>query len=396
MARKRQRAALDESIPTVMVMQERPERRPTFILQRGEYDKPGAEVTPGVPAALDVSSETVDDRLEFARWLFHPEHPLTARVAVNRVWQQLFGAGLVRTPEDFGSQGEPPDHPELLDWLATELVRLDWDLKALRKTIVLSAVYRQQSGEPTESGKPKAESRKAAPDSDLRLSAFRSRLSVDPDNRLLARGPRVRLSARAVRDQALFVSGLLVERIGGPSVKPYQPEGLWKEIATTTEYDRSDGPDLYRRSLYTYWKRTVAPPTMAIFDAAGRETCVVRTMPTNTPLQALALMNDVTFVEAARVLAGRVLHESRANPATAIDRAFLLATARQPTAEERSILAATWQHHRKTFQGDAAAASALIAIGESPRDPAVDPCDLAAMTMVTSLILNLDEVITKE
>jgi hypothetical protein len=389
---QRRRVALDESIPTVMVMQERPERRPTFVLQRGEYDKPGAEVAPGVPAALDMAGEPIDDRLALARWLFHQDHPLTARVAVNRIWQQHFGAGLVRTPEDFGSQGEPPVHPELLDWLATELVRLDWDMKALRKTIVTSATYMQQSE--VSSQRSEVSQNGSSPDDPQRSTLNPQRF--DPDNRLLSRGPRVRLSARAVRDQALFVSGLLVERVGGPSVKPYQPEGLWKEIATTTEYDRSDGSDLYRRSLYTYWKRTVAPPTMAIFDAAGRETCEVRTTPTNTPLQALALMNDVTFVEAARVFAERVLREAGGNPEAALRRAFLQATAREPSAAEHSILMAAWRHHRKAFRADSDAASDLISAGEFPRDPSIDPADLAAMTMVASLILNLDEVITKE
>ncbi|MBM80519.1 MAG: hypothetical protein CMJ78_07990, partial [Planctomycetaceae bacterium] len=252
------RGAYYASIPTVMVMQEMKTPRDTFVLKRGEYDKPGEKVKPGVPSSLPkMTSNLPNNRLGFARWLVDGSNPLTARVAVNRYWQMYFGQGLVRTAEDFGSQGERPTHPELLDWLARQFVESRWDIKAMQKLIVMSGTYRQSS----------------------RLS--RSLYERDPDNRLLARGPRVRLSAEMIRDQALVASGLYYKRIGGPSVRPYQPAGLWKEIATVADYNQSHGRDLYRRSLYTYWKRTVSPPSMMTFDASSRETCVVRPTRTN-------------------------------------------------------------------------------------------------------------------
>src|SRR5207253_1771585 len=231
----------------------------------------------GIPASLPrLPADVPNNRLGFARWLVDPSNPLTARVAVNRYWQMYFGTGLVKTIDDFGSQGEWPTHPELLDWLATEFVRTGWNVKAMQKLIVMSATYRQAS--------------KVTP----------LLLSRDPENRLLARGPRLRLSAEMIRDQALAISGLLVERLGGPSVKPYQPKGLWKELGDV-DYTPDHGENLYRRSLYTFWKRTVAPPSMMTFDAAARETCSVRETRTNTPLQALTLMNEITYVEAGRV-----------------------------------------------------------------------------------------------
>jgi hypothetical protein len=369
---RRQRERCEESLPTVMVMQDLAERRPTYLLQRGEYDHPGEEVTPGVPSAIDHVNKPIKDRLAFARWLVDPRNPLTARVAANRMWQQLFGTGLVKTTEDFGSQGELPSHPELLDWLATELIRLDWDVKQFFKLIVMSSTYRQSS-------------------------EFRPELlERDPGNRWLARSPRFRLSARMIRDQALFVSGLLHEQLKGPSVKPYQPEGLWKEIATTTNYEQSTGTDLYRRSLYTYWKRTVAPPNMAIFDAAGREMCVVRSARTNTPLQALDLMNDVTYLEAARALAEGCFREAEPDVDSRIAHAFLLATAREPDSEELSILRKSYQKHLDDYQQDPGAAKQLISQGASQPNPKLDKAELAAMTVVTATILNLDEVITRE
>ncbi len=250
-----------------------------------------------------------NNRLGFARWLVDPSNPLTARVAVNRFWQMYFGAGLVKTVEDFGSQGEWPSHPELLDWLATEFVRTGWDIKAMQKLIVTSATYRQSS--------------KTTPEL----------LQKDPENRLLARAPRLRLPAGAIRDQALAVSGLLVEQLGGPSVKPYQPAGLWKELSGQ-DYVQDKGDKLYRRSLYTFWKRSSPPPSLMNFDAAGREACVVRETRTNTPLQALDLMNDVTYLEASRKLAERVMKERRTSAEERIALAFRLATARPPTPRE--------------------------------------------------------------
>ncbi len=365
------RAELVESFPTTMVMQERSEPRTTHVLIRGEYDKPGEIVEPGVPKSLPpIPAGAPMNRLGLARWIVDPSHPLTARVVVNRIWQMYFGRGLVKTVEDFGSQGDRPTHPKLLDWLATELVRSGWNLKSLHRTIVTSATYRQTS--------------RVTPE----------RVDRDPGNELLGRGPRFRLSAPMIRDQALAVSGLLVERAGGPSVKPYQPPGLWKEVSGYA-YVSDTGEGLYRRSLYTFWKRTVAPPTMTTFDASGREACAVRETRTNTPLQALALMNDVTFVEAARVLAERTLKQAE-TPAERLRFAFRLATARLPNDTELAVLGAGLEAHLDSYRSDPAAADSFTSIGDSPRDGAVDVPELAAYTAVCSLILNLDEVVTKE
>ncbi|HEV2038221.1 MAG TPA: DUF1553 domain-containing protein, partial [Candidatus Eremiobacteraceae bacterium] len=360
------------SMPTTMVMEEMPKPRDTFVLQRGVYDKRGERVTPGVPAALGAPSSTANHRLGFARWLVQPANPLTARVAVNRSWQMHFGTGLVKTVDDFGTQGEWPSHPELLDWLATEFVRTGWDMKALERLIVTSATYRQAS--------------KMTP----------LQLQKDPENRLLARGPRQRLSAEMIRDQALAASGLLVEHLGGPSVKPYQPAGLWKELTGTEDYVPDKGSSLYRRSLYTFWKRTVAPPTMLTFDAAGRETCVVRESRTNTPLQALTLLNEVTFVEAARVLAQRVMRESGTKPEERITRAFRLATGRMPSASESAVLLKGYERHLAEFRADRALAVKLVHVGESPGDQRLDAAEWAALTTMVGLMMNLDETITKE
>jgi hypothetical protein len=367
---RRQREKLIESIPTTMVMEEMPKRRDTYVLQRGVYDKRGERVTPGIPTALGAN--TVHDRLGFARWLVGPANPLTARVAVNRFWQMYFGTGLVKTVDDFGTQGEWPSHPELLDWLAPEFVRLGWDTKALLRLIVTSATYRQSS--------------KTTP----------ALLQRDPENRLLARGCRQRLSAEMIRDQALAASGLLVEHLGGPSAKPYQPAGLWKELTGTEEYVPDHGPSLYRRSLYTFWKRTVAPPTMLTFDAAGRETCIVRQSVTNTPLQALTLLNEITFVEAARVLAQRVMRESPGPPTARLARAFRLVTGRLPSAAESEVLQEGYQRHLAEFRADPARAAKLVHIGEAPGDQRLDVAEWAALTTMAGLMLNLDETITKE
>jgi hypothetical protein len=366
----RRKTAFEESLPTVMVMEDLPEPRQSHVLIRGEYNRPGKAVGPGVPGALHaLPAGTSPSRLALARWLVDPANPLTARVVVNRWWQMYFGSGLVRTVEDFGVQGERPSHPELLDWLAVELVRSGWDVKRLQKTLVTSATYRQSS----------------------RITP--ALLERDPDNRLLARGPRFRLPAEVVRDQALAASGLLVEKVGGPSVKPYQPDGLWKEIAADTLYERAKGPALYRRSLYTYWKRTVAPPTMSTFDAPGRESCTVRETRTNTPLQALALMNDVTYIEAARVLAERMLKQGGED---GLGWGFRRVTSRRPSSAEEEILQRALRSNLADFRRNPEAARRLIAAGDSKPDPALDPAELAAMTTVASLILNLDEAVTKE
>ncbi|MSU65508.1 MAG: DUF1553 domain-containing protein [Opitutus sp.] len=368
---REQRAKLAENLPTVMVMEEMAQPRDSFILKRGEYDKPGDRVTPGVPASLPPwPAGEPRNRLGFARWLVSGNHPLTARVAVNQQWQMLFGVGLVKTTEDFGSQGEPPSHQDLLDWLATEFMRTGWDVKASLKTMVMSAAYRQSS--------------RVTP----------ALLARDPENRLLARGPRVRLEAGMIRDQALAASGLLVGEIGGPSVKPYQPKGLWKELSGT-DYMPDTGDKLWRRSLYTYWKRTSPPPTMTTFDAAGREACSVRQVRTSTPLQALALLNDVTFVEASRILAQRVMREAGTPPEARLRLAFRLVLARAPGEAELKVLRKDLDSQLAHFQAEPAAALELVSAGEAPRDAEFPVGELAAYTTVTGLILNLDEAITK-
>jgi hypothetical protein len=378
---RRQRAALIESFPTVMVMEEMPVPRDTFVLIRGQYDKHGEKVPPGLPAILaplalggrGVGGEgPSNNRLGLARFLVDRSNPLTARVTVNRWWQTYFGTGLAKTVDDFGAQGEWPSHPDLLDWLATEFVSSGWDVKAMQRLLVTSATYRQSS------------------------KVTSALLAADPDNRLLARGPRFRLPAEAVRDQALAASGLLVERLGGPSVKPYQPPGLWKELTGSEEYVPDHGEKLYRRSLYTFWKRTVAPPALMTFDAAARETCVVRQSRTNTPLQALNLMNDVTFVEASRVLAQRAMKEAGPTPEQRITLAFRLATARQPQPMELGVLLDGYREHLADYRKDQKAAQKLVSIGEAPRDEKLDVAELAAYTAVAGVILNLDEVVTKE
>ena len=369
---QRERYEFYESIPTVMVMKEMETPRQAHVLKRGAYDAPGEKVEPGVPAALgQMPDQFPSNRIGLARWLVHPSNPLTARVTVNRYWQMVFGVGLVKTVENFGSQGDRPANQELLDWLAMEFIERGWDVKHIMKTVVMSATYCQSS--------------KVTPEL----------LEQDPENRLLARGSRLRLAPEMIRDQALAVSGLLVAKIGGPSVKPYQPRGLWKEV-TYAGYIRDSGDKLYRRSLYTFWKRTVAPPSMVNFDSTDRETCAVREVRTNTPLQALNLMNDVTYVEASRKLAERMMKEGGKTYRERIAYGFELATSRLPRRQEGEVLLGVYQQFLDSYQGDAKAADALLSEGESPRDESLDPVELASYTSVASLILNLDEVITKE
>ena len=379
-----------------MVMQEMPTPRKTFVLKRGEYDKPGERVFPGIPESLAAGlKHQPKNRLEFARWVASRDNPLTARVAVNRFWQMLFGIGLVKTTEDFGSQGEQPSHPQLLDWLAVDFMDHGWNVKRLLKTIVMSATYRQSSV--GQAFQPDRTDRNASARGEQPGQAGKPDLRMrDPENRLLSHGPRFRMSAERIRDQALFVAGLLTERVGGPSVLPYQPRGLWKEIATDTKYDQSHGANLYRRSLYTYWKRTVSPPVMAAFDAPTREFCTVRRPRTNTPLQALALLNEVSFVEAARVFAQRMMTEGGKTSAERITYGFRLATSRKPSAVELRILTSGFQAHLAKYRNDRKAALELISTGESPRDKRLDPAEHAAFTAIGSVILNLDEVVTKE
>jgi hypothetical protein len=352
--------------------------RDTFVLGRGQYDNPKEKVTPGVPSFLPpMAPHSPANRLGLAEWIVDPRNPLTARVAVNRYWQDYFGIGLVKTSEDFGSQGEPPSNPELLDWLATEFIRTRWDVKAMQRLIVTSATYRQSS-----KGTPEMEER-------------------DPENRMLARGPRVRLPAEEVRDNALAISGLLNDKIGGPSVYPYQPKGIWEEMAfgegfSGQTYKQSTGPDLYRRSMYTVWKRTVPPPALTTFDAPDREKCTARRILTNTPLQALVLMNDPTYVEAARVLAERMMKEGGKSPADRVDFAFRLATARRPSEREKAVLVTTFLEQLSDFRRQQADAAKLLSVGDSKYDPHLNKPELAAWTTVASMILNLDETITKE
>ena len=370
---KRERETLAREVATVMIMAEMDPPRETFILDRGAYDKPGEKVLPGVLSVLPPLPESApNDRLALARWLVDPANPLTARVTVNRLWQMLFGSGLVRTPENLGTQGERPTHPDLLDWLAVEFVESGWDVKSLLKTIVTSATYRQASKGP--------------------MAAVRK----DPENRLLSRGSRFRLPAEALRDQALLLAGLLRERLGGPSVKTYQPEGLWYDIAAGGGYDRGTGDDLYRRSLYTYWRRTIGPPSMLNFDSATRETCAVRTERTNTPLQALNLMNDVTFVEAARKFGERIYFDGGATLEERLAHGFEMATSRLPEPRESEILRSAFERQLVGFEVDPNAANALLAQGETPVREGVNPTELAAYAMTAALILNLDETVTKQ
>ena len=369
--------ALRRSLPTAMVMEEMPQPRPAFVLNRGNYDAHGEPVSAGVPEFVAPwPKEAPANRLGLAQWFTHPQHPLTARVVVNRFWAQLFGVGLVKTLEDFGSQGEWPSHPELLDWLAREFVDGGWDVKALFKQIVLSATYRQSSA----------------------VSA--GLVAKDPENRLLARGPRVRLPAEVIRDQALAISGLLAPQIGGPSVFPYQPEKLYEGIVVAanypgTKWDQSHGDSLYRRSLYTFWKRTVTHPSMLTFDAPDREFCTVRRSRTNTPLQALLLWNEPGYLEAARVLGSRMLKDGGPTDAAKVAFGFRLATGRPPTKTETQTLLITLEALRTDFAAHPEDAQAFLKVGESPLETPGSTTDLAAAMGVANLLLNLDETITK-
>ncbi len=371
---------LDAEIPTVMVMREMTAPRMTYRLDRGQYDSPKEEVRPDIPAALPgLEAASNPNRLDLARWLTRSDNPLTARVAVNRLWQLLFGAGIVVTSEDLGLQGSWPSHPELLDWLAVEFVRSGWDVKHMVRLMVTSSTYRQHSG------------------------ATPGKLRADPENALLSRGPRFRLQAEFIRDLALSTSGLLDPRIGGPSVKLYQPGGLWKELAhqkdnskfTEQVFYQSQGRDLYRRGMYAFWKRSVPPPNLTTLDAPNREICTVRRERTNTPLQALVMLNDPTFVEAARFLAQRALLEAPSNDEERIRFMFELATSRQPSEKEVALLAGEVARQAKLFEADPSAAEALLGVGDAPRNEALDAVEHAAWTNLASLILNLDETITK-
>jgi len=358
----------------VMIMRDLAEPRPTFILNRGMYDAPTEQVWPGTLAALPpLPADAPKNRLGLAQWLTSPEHPLLARVTVNRFWQQYFGRGIVVTPDDFGSQGELPTHPELLDWLAVTFRESGWDVKAFQRLIVTSATYRQSSV--------------AGPELQER----------DPANELLARGPSYRMSAEMIRDNALAVSGLLVQTVGGPSVHPYQPEGLWEELATRNEttYKQDTGDKLYRRGMYTVWKRSTPPPSMISFDAAERSFCTVTRQKTSTPLQALVLMNDPQYVEAARMLAERMMKEGGSTPEEQIVFAFRLLTSRRPEPAEQVMLADLLEAERATFSAAPADARDLLAIGEHPRDVNLPAPEVAARTLLASTLMNYDEAFMK-
>lgn len=367
-------AKLEKEIVAVPVMEDLPPtvQRVTHIQLRGSYLDPGDVVAPNVPAAFNgFSADWPRNRMGLAKWLVSPDNPLTARVFVNRIWGQLFGIGIVETSEDFGTQGELPENQELLDWLAVDFMENGWSMKALCRTIVTSATYRQSS------------------------DATPGLLAQDPYNRLLARGPRFRLSAEVVRDQALCVAGLLSERMHGPSVMPYQPPGVWQVVYNGADWATSPGEDRYRRGLYTFWRRTSPYPSMELFDAPSREVCAVRRIRTNTPLQALVTLNDPVYVEAAQALARRITSGTGATTEARIEFAFQTVLGRAPEAAESQRLGALYQgekSHYDLHREDA------IAMASDPLDPVpegADPAELAAWTVVSNVLLNLDEVLTK-
>lgn len=360
----------------VMVMQELPKPRPTFLLTRGNYDAPAARVVPGTPASiLPFSKELPQNRLGLAKWLFDDRNPLTARVAVNHLWQIAFGAGLVKTAGDFGNQGEFPSHPQLLDWLAVSYRDSGWNTKAMLKQMVMSATYQQSS---------------------VTTPELRAK---DPDNRLLARGSSYRLPFEMIRDGALAASGLLVHKVGGPSVKSYQPAGLWEEKSagrgSLAKYVQDTGESLYRRSLYSFWKRSSPPPAMVTFDAADRDVCTVNRESTDTPLQALGLMNDPQFMEAARLLAERMVKEGGSSPDDRIRYAFRVVTSRSPSEKELKLLKSLYDQERAHYEAGSGSAAKLLQVGEWRRDEALPERDVAAYTVVANTLLNLDEFVTK-
>jgi hypothetical protein len=379
-ALKKELAEVDKGAPSTMVMQELPKPRQTFVLTRGEYDKKGEKVSAAAPGFLPplpkLKTERPYNRLDLARWLMSPEHPLAARVTVNRFWQQFFGIGLVKTSEDFGSQGAAPTHPELLDWLATEFTAKGWDTKTFYKLLLTSTTYRQSSA--------------VTPD----------RLKADPENRFYARGPRFRLDAEAIRDNALAVSGLLINKLGGVGVKPYQPSGIWKAVgysgSNTVKFQQGKGGEqLYRRSLYTFWKRTAPPPMMNNFDAPSREAFCMRRERTNTPLQALQLMNDIQFVEAARHLGVRMMTEGGQTSAAQLAWGFRLVLARKPNKKEQATMERVLGQLQFRFKKEPANAKAILEVGDSPVNAKLDASEQAAFTMLASMLLNLDETLTK-
>jgi hypothetical protein len=377
-ANGRAKAELDKQIPLTFIFTDQPKMRDSFVMQRGAYDSPGEKVERGTPAFLPplaVAEGKVPDRLDLAKWLVSADHPLTPRVAANRLWQQLFGVGLVKTSEDFGLQGEPPAHPELLDWLAAEYRESGWDTRRMVRLLVTSRAFRRASDVKPE------------------------QLAADPENRLLARGPRCRLDAEQIRDNALAVSGLLVRTLGGKGVKPYQPPNIWEPVgfggSNTRFYKQDSGEALYRRTLYTFFKRTAPHPALVNFDAPNREQFCGRRERSNTPLQALQLMNDIQHVEAARALATRTLAEAPADDAARIEWLSKTVLARVPTADEAAILAEVVAGNRARYEADPEAAKRAIAHGESKPPAGLAPAELASWTLLANLMLNLDETLTR-
>lgn len=371
---RKQIGDLEKQFVKTMIMRDLAKPRETFVLKRGVWNDPDRDqpIQIGTPAWLPaLPKDAPKNRLALAKWLVSAENPLTARVVVNRYWQHFFGQGLVKTTEDFGTQGDRPTHPELLDWLAVEFMEQKWNVKHMLKLIVMSATYQQSS-------------------------AITDKLkTADPYNQLYARGSRFRLSAHAIRDQALFLGGLLVERIGGPPVKPYQPAGIWSDNSLgKIKYERDSGENLYRRTLYTFWRRAT-PPTM-LFDVATRQVCQVRPRRTNTPLHALVLLNDITFVEASRKFAERVLKSDAKTPAARLNLAFRMSTGRHPTESEQATIVKIFNRVRADYVAEPKNADALRSVGESPSDKSLDSIELAAYATVFNMFLNLDEVITKE
>ena len=374
---KKEQASVAAAVPNVMVMQEGSPRE-AFVLIRGEYDKRGDKVTANLPSAFPSRpSEVPLNRMDLARWIVDPSNPLTGRVWMNRLWEKFFGTGLVKTSENLGSQSEYPSHPELLDWLAVEFTQgaKPWDMKSIQKLIVMSATYRQSSYQ------------------------VQHGVNSDPENRLLAYGPRFRLSAEMLRDQALFASGLLVEKQGGPSVRPYMPDGVWDETSRYGDlrgykHDTNDG--LYRRTMYTIWKRTAAPPSMLLFDAPNREICTVKRSRTNTPLQALTLLNETTYIESARKLAERMLLEGDVSPKDRLMLGFRWATSRRPKEAELAVLIEGLNQDFSRMKTHPELAKQIVSTGESKANASLDTSELAAYTLTANVLLNLDEVVTRE